>query len=114
MTAPQWAPVDDSTADLLSVLAHTNQPIPGPEAEWQEFTACLRLASVWDAGTVTANRMRPLIKDKVAPRRVGPFYRKACLEGLIRATDDWEPSNDHGGKNAGRPTRKYVWIGGRA
>lgn len=108
-TQPQWSPVDTETGDLLSLLADDGTLTKA--AQWDEFTACLRLASVWDDGLVQQNRMRPLIKDKVDPRRVGPFYRRACLEGLIAPTGDWQTSNDHAGKNAGRPMRTYRWIG---
>lgn len=99
-----FAPVDEPTADLLSLVADTDHPSVG--FEWDHFRACLITASLFD-GVVRPNDMRPMLAGKVAPRRVGSFYRKACLEGLIVATDEWQTSDDAHGRNVGKPARIY-------
>ncbi len=103
MTLP-FAPVDDYTADLLSLVADERHP--STDYEWQLFKECLVTASRFD-GMVRPNDMRPMLAGRVAPRRIGSFYRKACLEGLIRATDEWQTSNDAHGRNVGKPARIY-------
>lgn len=104
---PRFAQVDEPTADLLSLVAE--DPHPSVDHEWELFKAALK-ESADPAGYLSQNTVRPLITDKIAPRRVGPFYRRACAEGLIHALDEWEISDDVKGKNSGRPVRKYRWV----
>lgn len=104
-TAPHWSPVEDDTADLLSLVADEGHP--SVDYEWLIFTDALVTSSLFD-GVVSQNRMRPLIAGKIAPRRVGAFYSRACREGLIRATGEWETSDDTQGRNSGKPCRLYV------
>lgn len=103
MTLP-FAPVDDYTADLLSLVADTDHP--STDHEWTIFREALITASLFD-GIVRPNDMRPMLAGRVAPRRIGSFYRKACLEGLIVATDEWQTSDDSHGRNVGKPCRIY-------
>lgn len=104
MSAPRFAPVDDYTADLLSLVADTDHP--SVDYEWQLFREALITASLFD-GIVRQNDMRPMIAGRIASRRVGPLYRKACLEGLIVPTGDYEISDDAHGRNVGKPCRSY-------
>lgn len=109
MTAqPNWSPVDEQTGSLLDLLADDGSAIPGPDEEWHHFVVELESVARMDDGVISPNEMRPRIRDKVAPRRVGPFYRRACLTGLI-APCGYDLSNDTKGKNAGRPIRLYAW-----
>lgn len=104
MSAPQWSPVDDATADLLTLVADTDHP--SVDLEWGIFTEALVTASLFD-GIVRPNDLRPLLRGKVAPKRIGAFVNKALSEGLLVATDDWQISDDSEGRNAGRPARVY-------
>lgn len=107
MSAPAWRSLDEETTDLLSLIAEDAHP--SNEFEWRTFTDALITVANVD-GVVTQNAMRTLLRGKVAPRRTGPFYRRACLEGLLVATGDWEVSDDHEGRNAGRPCRIYRLV----
>lgn len=100
-----FAPTDDDTADLLSLVAEAGHP--SVDTEWQLFTEAIVHSSLFD-GIVSQNRIRPLIAGKIAPRRVGAFYSRACREGLIRATGDFELSDDTTGRNSGKPVRTYI------
>ena len=104
-TQPQWSPVDDSTADLLTLVADANHV--SADYEWQLFTDAVVRVAHSHAGRVDQNDVRPMIRGQIAPRRIGPFYRRACLEGLLRA-DGYSTSDDREGRNAGRPMRCYV------
>jgi hypothetical protein len=111
-TTPHWHATDEQTASLLDLLADDGSVSPSKEQEWSVFLLALVTAKTRDGGVIRANRMRPMVRDKVAPQRIGPFYRRACLEGLIVA-DGWEVSDDAEGKNSGKPARTYRWLGAR-
>jgi hypothetical protein len=98
----QWAPIEDDTADLLSLVADEGHP--STDYEWDEFVTALRFAADTE-GVVSPNRLRPLIRGVVAPKRVGAFTNRALKQGLIAYTGDWEVSDDREGRNAGRPCR---------
>lgn len=104
MTAPQWSPVDDPTADLLTELA---APDPGLQAaaEWAIFRTALSVAAD-DDGRLSMNAVRPLIAGLVKPQRVGAFVHRACTSGLLVA-DGWDTSTDTRGRNSGKPQRRY-------
>lgn len=102
--APQWSTVDDSTADLLTLVADTDHP--SVDLEWQLFVDAIDTVANWWDGSVDQNHMRPIIRGEIAPKRIGSFYRRACAEGLLEV-DGWSISEDHAGRNAGRPMRKY-------
>ena len=102
---PNWESVDDYTADLLSLVA--DQGHVSADVEWSTFTHAIQRVAYANGGRVDQNHMRPLIRGAVAPRRIGSFYRRATLEGLIRPTGDWSISDDTEGRNAGRPVKVY-------
>ena len=105
MTAqPQWSPVDDDTADLLALVADVDHPSVGHE--WTLFTEAVVTCSLLD-GIVRPNDLRPLIRGKVAPRRIGAFVNKALAEGLLQWRGEWQTSDDTEGRNAGRPAKVY-------
>lgn len=109
MSAPTWAPVDEATADLLELIGEDEHP--SVDWEWEAFKAILHAVATLHAGIVSPNAMRPKL-GQIAPRRVGPFYRRACKERLIEWRGDYEVSDDRKGGNAGRPVRVYVALGG--
>lgn len=103
-TAPVWSPVDDDVADLLTLVADLDHP--SVDHEWRTFTnAVTRVAHAHD-GQVDQNHVRPLIRGHIAPKRIGSFWRRACLDGLL-VVDGYSISDDREGKNAGRPMRCY-------
>jgi len=109
MTAPTWSPVDDSTADLLSLVADTNHP--SAEFEWRAFVGVLSATAHLHGGRLDQNDYREQLRGVVAPRRIGAFVNKAKAERLIVETDEWSVSADTTGRNAGRPMRVYRWLG---
>lgn len=111
MTAPQWSPIDDDTADLLAVLADPT-PIHGTAAdEWAEYVAALEFVATGNDGRIPANALRPLVRGVVKPSRIGAFARRARLEGLIEDAG-WDITEGDESGNNGRPCRDFVWRGG--
>lgn len=110
MTAqPAWSPVDDTTADLLTLVADVDQP--SVDFEWDEFVRCLQYASQLDAGPILPNTLRPLVRGSIAPRRIGAFTNRALSLGLVEYTGEWQVSDDHAGRNGGKPARVMRWVG---
>jgi len=101
---PQWSATDEATADLLTLVADLDHP--SVDSEWRVFTDALTRVAHANAGRVDQNDVRPLIRGHIAPKRIGSFYRRACLDGLLVA-DGYSTSTDHEGRNAGRPMRCY-------
>ena len=106
-TQPQWSPVDDDTADLLSLVANDRMH-PRPADEWAIFTDALRSAA--DHGRIDPNVLRGLVRHCVAPRRIGAFTNRAKAEGLIVDTGEWQTSDDTEGRNGGKPCRVYRLV----
>lgn len=101
-SAPQWSTVDDSAADLLSLVADDGHP--SSDYEWAEYVRCLHHAA--DAeGRIDPNRLRPLVTGVVAPRRVGAFANRALRAGLVAYTGEYVVSDDRDGRNGGKPAR---------
>lgn len=111
MTAPTWIPTDEHTASLLDLLAETHPATPTEAEEWAHFTATLREVAR-ATGYIDQNHVRPLLRDRVKPQRVGAFYHRAASQGLIVASG-WTVSDDTEGRNSGKPTRVYRWLGAR-
>lgn len=102
MTAtPIWT--DSGQGDLLALVALG--PATGTtEREWDLYVAALHQAAD-ESGVISPNRLRPLVRDHVAPRRIGAFANRAISQGLVAYTGEWEVSDDHAGRNAGKPAR---------
>jgi hypothetical protein len=109
MTAPAWSPVDDSTADLLTLVADAGHV--SADAEWSLFVEALRVVAIGPGGRIGPNELRPLIRGKVAPRRIGAFTNRALSLGLVAYTGEWEVSDDTEGRNRGKPARVMRWTG---
>ncbi len=103
MSAPQWSPVDDETADLLHLVRDEGHP--STDHEWVAFVAAIRAAA--RDGVVDPNAVREELRGVVAPRRIGAFYQAALKADLLRPTGQWVISTDTVGRNAGRPCRTY-------
>ena len=105
---PAWDSVDSPTADLLSLVADEGHV--SADFEWDEFVRCLRFAAARGAGTISPNVLRPLVRGKVAPRRIGAFTHRALSQGLVAYTGDYELSDDTEGRNGGKPARVMAWV----
>ena len=107
MSAPTFAPVDDDTADLLTMLAEDQTPLAVARDEWALFVAALDIATHPFDRTICQTILRDKCRDSIPPHKVGPFTRRALAEGLIEWRGEWEPSTDKAGGNTGKPTRIY-------
>jgi len=110
MSAPTWSPVDDETADLLSCLAEPS--IPSERDEWDAYVAALRSVASRNAGLIPPNELRPLVRGRVKPNRIGAFTHRALRAGIVRRTGEWQVSDDREGRNGGKPAPVTEWIGG--
>ncbi|WP_436699922.1 hypothetical protein [Nocardioides sp. BYT-33-1] len=79
--------------------------LPPSDAEWSTFTAALRLARRAD-GTVHQCDVRPHIRGRIEPKRIGQLWRRARSERLVVEVGH-ERSNDIEGRNAGRMEPYY-------
>lgn len=109
--APRWEQVDGSTGTLLDLLADDGSTSPSKAEEWETFVYAMRFLARGNGGEIRPNLLRPLVRGNVKPSRIGAFHRRACLEGLIAPTGEWEISDDTEGRNSGRPMRCYRWVG---
>ena len=104
MTAPTFAATDDDTASLLDLLA--DDGTVSVDAEWDTYVAAIHQAAD-DAGIVRPNVLRPLLRGRVKPNRIGAMTHRAARSGLLVATGEWEVSDDREGRNSGKPSRIY-------
>lgn len=75
-------------------------------SEWDIFTRAVRQVASPD-GTVSQNKVRPLIRGRVNPKHIGQLYRRARSAGLLIDTGEREPSTDSRGRNADKLARLY-------
>lgn len=106
---PVFESVDDYTADLLDLVAEEQSP--PTDREWSEYVDALSAVAAANAGLIPPNALRPLVRGKVAPRRIGAFTHRALSQGLVRRTGEWQISDDTEGRNAGRPAPVMEWVG---
>lgn len=110
MTAePQWT--DSGQGDLLALVAMGNVATDTAEQEWDLYVRTLEFCAVADDGLIRPNTLRAVLDGQVAPQRCGAFANRALSRKLIQPTGDWQVSNDHHGKSAGKPARVYRWLG---
>lgn len=109
MTALHWDSVDNYTSDLLSLVA--TDPHPSSNYEWACFVGVLAATASLHDGRLDQNDYREQLRGVVAPRRIGAFHNRALAEHLIEWSGEWSISADSKGRNAGRPTKTYHWIG---
>lgn len=75
-------------------------------SEWSLFRTAV-LSVVRPDGTVHANDVRPLIRDRIPPKHIGSLYRRAKTDGLLVDTGIKEPSTDARGRNTDKDARIY-------
>lgn len=107
MNAYPSAAVDTETGSLLDLIAEDEHP--SVDYEWEAYLAALKAATD-TTGLIRPNRLRPLVRGKVAARRIGAFTHRALSQRLIEPTGDWEVSDDTEGRNGGKPARVYRWA----
>lgn len=112
MSAPQWAPVDDDTADLLSVLADPH-PVIGADVVDLFLAACRRDAMAHD-GLVSVNRVRELLAgEQIPPRRYSALWSHHTGRGKPMVKEGWETCEGSTSGNDGRPFPVRRWVGER-
>lgn len=110
MSAPQWSPVDDTTADLLSVLADPS-PTVGADVPVVFLAACRRDAMA-NGGLVSVNRVRALLADEdIEPHRFSALWSHHTGRGKQMVKDGWEICSGSASGNDGRPYPLRRWVG---
>lgn len=104
---PNWSPVDDDTADLLTLVADAGHV--SADWEWDYYVNALQNCAAVD-GLIHPNLLRKHVRGSVAPRRIGAFTNRALSQGLVEYTGEWEVSDDHEGRNGGKPARVMRWL----
>lgn len=79
-----------------------------PDDSWSFFLRTIR-ESVRSDGTLHVNDVRPKIRGKVEPKRIGQFWKRAATLGLIRFKE-WEQSTDEAGGNSDKLARVHLWV----
>ena len=110
-TQPQWSPLDDETADLLSLVADPDRPV-GRDAVAAFLAACEADAHN-HGGEVSVNRVRARLVDADIPaRRYSSLWAAFTGDGkpMVR-TGQWESCSGSASGNDGRPYPKRRWVG---
>ena len=118
MTAqPQWSPVDDTTADLLTVLSDPH-PIVGADATAAFLAACEADAAA-HGGLVSVNRVRERLADAgIEPHRYSAMWSHFTGRGkpmekarLADGSVMWQTCKGSKSGNNGRPYPLRRWVG---
>ena len=112
MSAPQFASVDDETADLLGLIADD----PRVEADYERFLNACRACADLCSGLVYVNKVRDLLTDDwgdliIRPQRLSAFWSKAGREMRFVKTGEWQVCKGSGSGNDGRPQPVRRWVG---
>lgn len=108
---PQWEPSDAYTHDLLELVAMGTPATGDGDAEWELYLNVLAdVARNW-GGEIQPNVVRPLLRGRVAPRRISAFANRALSQGFVEYSGDWQVSDDTEGRNRGKPARVMRWLG---
>ena len=98
--------------DLLDLIA--NDPSPWRVAERDRIVAAIATDAELHDGEVNANRVRRLLSNDhgltVNPRVLSATYSSLRSRGVLRVTG-WTTSDDTRGRNGGKPTRLWLWVG---
>jgi hypothetical protein len=111
VSAPRFEPVDQDTADLLSLIADD----PRHDDDYQTFLAACRVVAAENGGRVTVSKVSDRLTNKwgltIEPRRYSAYWPKATgKNGPMRNTAEWDTRRGSTSHNDGRPTRVRVWI----
>lgn len=116
-SGPAWAPVDDTTHDLLSLVADPH-PIVGADVQALFLDSCRRDAEA-HGGLVSVNRVRVLLNASDIPaRRYSALWghhtgRGRAMVKARRPNGDylWETCEGSTSGNNGRPFPLRRWVG---
>lgn len=113
-TQPTWSPVDEPTADLLTVLADPH-PVIGADVPALFLAACRRDAMAHD-GLVSVNRVRELLAgEDIEHHRYSALWSHFTGRGRpMVKTSEWEVCAGSASGNNGRPYPLRRWIGATA
>jgi hypothetical protein len=111
MSAPQWSPVDDETADLLTLVADEHSII-GADVVPLFLAACEADAAAHH-GLVSVNRVRARLADADIPaRRYSSLWSHFTgREKPMAKTGEWETCQGSSSGNDGRPFPLRRWVG---
>lgn len=116
MTAPIFSPVDDDTADLLTLVADVDRPT-GRDVPALFLAACEADAAA-NGGLVSVSRVSAALpEDVTCTERYSALWSHFTGRGrpMRRATDDdgqtWELREGSRSGNDGKPVRLRVWVG---
>jgi len=111
MSAPQFAPIGEDVADLLTLVADVTSPI-GADAPALFLAACRRDAEA-HGGEVSVNRVRALLADAdIPPRRYSSLWAAFTGHGKpMRKVGGWDVCEGSTSGNDGRPFQRRVWVG---
>lgn len=113
MSTPSWQPVDDETADLLSLIADD----PRKDADYALFLRVCWQDAKAHGDYVSVQRVRRRMSNEhgliVHPRTYSAFWSKACAKaGPMVTTTEWDLNDDKRARNGGKPQRLRKWVGG--
>jgi hypothetical protein len=116
VSAPTWSPVDDATADLLTLVADVDRPV-GHDVPALFLAACQADAEAHD-GLVSVNRVRARLADAdIPPRRYSALWAHYTGAGkpMVKAhwsdgEQIWETCSGSTSGNDGRPFPLRRWI----
>lgn len=108
-TQPQWSPMDDDTADLLTLVADAYTE-PGRAACDVFLDACRRDALAND-GLVSVNRVRLLVAGQIEHHRFSGMWSRFTGPGRPMVRDGWETCEGSTTGNNGKPYPRRRWIG---
>ena len=117
MSAPHWQPVDEPTADLLSLIADDLRK----DTLYTRFLRACETDHELE-GYVSVNRVRRRLSNEygliIEPRLYSSFWAKATGKNgpMVKMTsaDDpepWDICKGSGSGNDGKPQRKRKWVG---
>jgi len=80
------------------------------DGDWLRFVeACAAVAD--SDGRVHVGDVRRRLSNEhgltIQPRRLSAFWNRAAAKAGFLVFDGWETNDDHAGRNAGRPARRY-------
>lgn len=113
MSAPQFAPVDDTTADLLSLVADTETPT-GRDHYARFLDACKADANSHQ-GYVSVNRVRAALtvngELQIDPRAFSAMWSRATgKDRPMVKTGNWITCAGSTSGNDGRPYPERRWV----
>lgn len=110
MSGPQFAAVDEPTADLLALVANPGHPV-GRDAVAAFLAACEADAAAHD-GLVSVNRVSAALpEDITSTERYSSLWSHYTGKGkpMVKA-EGWEIRKGSRSGNDGKPVRLRRWV----